>query len=177
MIKLNRDDIANLLKDVNIHIHIHNEPEQRLAHQIEQVQLLNSLLSRSTSKLKHALAIVETVRSVLPLENLTMKSALDQAIADLTETVTAQTSVIESAVTFINGVPALIQKAHDDAVAAGATPQQLGAVSALAQNLKDESAKLQAALTANTEPPAGGGTTDPPAGGGTTDPPIDPNNP
>jgi UDP-N-acetylglucosamine enolpyruvyl transferase len=74
---------------------------------------------------------------------------IDALIAE----VAADDSVFDSAVAFINGVPALIQAAVDKATAAGATPAQLAAVTGVATDLKAKAAAIQAAIAANTPTP------------------------
>ncbi len=79
-------------------------------------------------------------------------AVLDDTIA----TMTAAETVEESAVAFINGVPALIQAAIDKAVAGGATAAQLAPLTQLNSDLTAKSDALRAALVANTPaaPPA-----------------------
>lgn len=79
-------------------------------------------------------------------------SLLDDAIAALTAKVNDAVTVEESAIAFINGVPGLIANAVAEATAAGATPEQLAAVTALGDRLTAEAANLTAAVTANTPP-------------------------
>ncbi len=73
-------------------------------------------------------------------------------IDDLVAAVAAEDTVIDSAVTFINGVPALIQTAIDKAIAGGATAAQLAPVTAVVADVTAKAAALEAALTANTPP-------------------------
>ena len=79
-----------------------------------------------------------------------MANNIDQIITDLTADVEAQKTVVASAVTYIKGVPALIQAAIDNATSAGATPAQMQAFNDLKASMETETADLQAALTANT---------------------------
>ena len=77
-------------------------------------------------------------------------AALDDAIAKLTADVTAEKAVVDSAIVFINGVPGLISAAVATAQAAGATADQLQALTDLSTKLEAETPALSAALTANT---------------------------
>lgn len=77
-------------------------------------------------------------------------AALDDAIAQLTAKVQAQTTVDASATAFINGVPALIADAVAKAQAAGATPAQLQAITDLGAAIDNASGPLVAAVSANT---------------------------
>ena len=79
-----------------------------------------------------------------------MASPLETAVADLTAKVNAATTVEASATVFINSVPQLIADAVAAAGGAGATPEQLKAITDLGAALDAASAPLQAALTANT---------------------------
>jgi len=76
-----------------------------------------------------------------------------QVIDDLVAQVAAADSVFDSAVTFINGVPALIQAAVDAAIAGGATAAELAPVSQVASDITAKAAAIQAALVANTPTP------------------------
>lgn len=78
-----------------------------------------------------------------------MASATDQ-IAALTAEVTAATTVEDSAITFIDGVPGLITSAVNAALANGATSEQLQPLTDLGAALQAKSDALAAAVTANT---------------------------
>lgn len=166
-------DLCEVLKEMKIEIHIHHDGvapggcDQRHGYdpsdamRAEEVRAVTKLLSRSRLKLQSALASagVPVVRGASPHPEVTLSKVnpLDQAIADLTAEVTESVTVEESAVTLINGIPALIDNAVAKAIAAGATPAQLGALTGLSQQLKAEATKLSAAVVANTST-AGGPT-------------------
>lgn len=80
----------------------------------------------------------------------TSVNALDTQIATLTADVAAETTVEQSAITLINGIPTLIANAVAAAQAAGATPAELAALTALGTSITNSSANLAAAVTANT---------------------------
>lgn len=88
------------------------------------------------------------------LERLKTMSQLDDRIAALTERVRGNTSVVESTRELVRGIPALIDAGIQKALAAGATEQQLSALSALSEELQTEdtglAADLAAAVAANT---------------------------
>lgn len=84
----------------------------------------------------------------------TAANALDAQIANLTADVAAETTVEQSAITLINGIPTLIANAVAAAQAAGATPAELAALTALGTSITNSSAGLAAAVTANTPAPA-----------------------
>lgn len=71
-------------------------------------------------------------------------------IDQLTAQVTAATTVETSAVTFINGIQALIDAAVAQALANGATAEQLQPVSDLSTQMQTESDALAAAIQAHT---------------------------
>ena len=79
-----------------------------------------------------------------------MANNIDQAVADLTAAVDAQDTVISAAITYIAGVPALIQSAYDEGIAAGATPEQMAAFTQLRDRLVADADALNAALVNNT---------------------------
>lgn len=79
-----------------------------------------------------------------------MATSVDQIITDLTADVAAQKGVVASAVTYIKGVPALIQAAIDKAKSEGGlTDAQVQAFTDLKTSIQSETTDLQAALTAN----------------------------
>ncbi len=107
------------------------------------------------AKLDELLRRVRRIEEILSHPGVTM-SQLDDAITALTAQVAAQTTVDQSAVTLINGIPGMIATAVANATAAGATPAQLAAIAALGTSLAAAAAPLAAAVSANTPvaPPA-----------------------
>lgn len=77
-------------------------------------------------------------------------SALDDAIADLTTKIAALTAVDESAAVLIGGIGGQITAAVDKALAAGATPEQLAAMTDLSAKLESETTSMAAAVAAGT---------------------------
>lgn len=75
---------------------------------------------------------------------------MNPIIDDLTATITNATTVEKSAEEFIKGVATKIQAGIDAGLANGATAEQLAPFTDLNKALNDESAALQAAMTANT---------------------------
>ena len=71
-------------------------------------------------------------------------------LSDLETAVTAATTVMASATALINGIAARIQAAVDQALANGATAEELAPVQAEADALKASAADLTAAVEANT---------------------------
>jgi hypothetical protein len=124
---------------------------------VVQFQITLSLDPAQFAFLKQAFGSVQqslsTIQSNQKQEILKM-AALDDQIAALTADVTAETTVNASAVTLINGIPALIQAAVNNALAAGATPAELTALTSLATQINQSSGSLAAAVTANTAPVA-----------------------
>lgn len=93
--------------------------------------------------------LIEEIRE-LRYEVLFKMAALDDAITALTAKVASNTTVLESAITLINGIQAQITTAVKAALAAGATPAELQAITDLGTSLDNEDTKLAAAITANT---------------------------
>ena len=81
-------------------------------------------------------------------------SQLDDAIAKAASDASANSSVIDSAVIVLNGIQAQIDAAVAAALAAGATPAELASVTAVSDALEANTAKLAAAIPANTTPQA-----------------------
>ena len=78
---------------------------------------------------------------------------LDDSIKALTLEVTKDTSVIASAVTLIQGFAAQLKAAVDAALAAGASPAQLQALTDLQTTIAANDTALAAAVQANTVVP------------------------
>src|SRR5664279_4106274 len=86
-------------------------------------------------------------------ERLTkLMSQMDDELATLTTKVTNITTVKDSVLALIKGIPALIQSAVDSALAAGATPDQLKAVTDLGNTIDEDATELTAAVQANVPP-------------------------
>lgn len=82
-----------------------------------------------------------------------MPNNIDDALTALTETVTRQKTVLDSATAMIEGLPALIEAAKEEGRASGMSPGQLEIFNTLKTAIETETAELEAALTANTPTP------------------------
>lgn len=80
-------------------------------------------------------------------------SQLDDKIAALQAEITNETTVVNSAIALINGISGQIAAAVAAALAAGATPAELQALTDLQTALASNDAALAAAVSANTPPP------------------------
>jgi hypothetical protein len=83
-------------------------------------------------------------------------SDVTSALAQLQSDVTAETTVNQSAITLIQGFPALLAAAIAAATAAGATPAQLQSFTDLSTGIEAQTTALAAAVTAGTPPPPAG---------------------
>ena len=121
-----------------------------------------SKVSQFFGRLNPFAALAQLQKDVTTIKENQVKNmaALDDKIAALQKAVENDTTVEQSAITLINGIPKMIQDAVAAALAQGATPEQLAAFDALAKTIGDNSTSLAAAVQANTgtTPPAGGGT-------------------
>lgn len=79
-----------------------------------------------------------------------MSVTLQTSIDNLTAEVQQEDTVIDGAVTLINGFAAQLAAAVAAAVAAGATPVQLQALTDLGTTITAKTTALAAAVTANT---------------------------
>jgi hypothetical protein len=77
----------------------------------------------------------------------------NQAITDLTDEITEANTILDSAMVYVNGVPALIDAAVQAAIANGATAAELSPVRALGADLKTKAEAIRDAIVANTPPP------------------------
>jgi hypothetical protein len=119
----------------DIHVHLHLDGlDGLLAIALSDRHLLREILDKLTS--------MET-----------KMSQMDDDITALQASVASENTVIASAVTLMNGISAQITAAVNAALAAGATPAQLQAVTDLKTAVDTNQAALAAAVTANTPPP------------------------
>lgn len=100
---------------MRIDVHVHFEPDTEVLSRLD--------------------VVLEKLNLVIKKED-----AMSKELDDLTAAVAAEDAVIDSAVTLINGIPALI-------AAAGTDPAKL---KALSDDITAKSAALAAAVTANT---------------------------
>jgi hypothetical protein len=80
----------------------------------------------------------------------TMSTDVNSALLALQADVTQETTVDQSAITLIQGIPALIAAAVAAAQAAGATPAQLASFDQLGAQITANATGLAAAVTAGT---------------------------
>lgn len=80
------------------------------------------------------------------LQMSTNLTSLQDAITELQADVAAENTVVDGAVTLIEGIPALIAAAVAEAQASGATPEQLAAFGTLADTIKSKSSALATAV-------------------------------
>lgn len=80
---------------------------------------------------------------------------MSQTVDSLVATVTAATTVLDSAAVYIGGVPGLISDAVSKALANGATAAELAPLTDLAATMKTKSDAVLSAIAANTpsDPP------------------------
>lgn len=81
-------------------------------------------------------------------------SQMDDEVTKLVADVGAERTVVDSAVKAFQGFPALMQKAVDDAIAAGATQAQLQSIVDLQRASEQQASDLAAAIPANAPAPA-----------------------
>jgi len=140
--------------EIHIHVHIHeNEDHENQRQRVRQLQSLSRRLSQSNDKLTTALeAYILRPVTHNPISTEKNKMTIDEVIADLTAKVEAGETVQDSAVTYIKGVPAMVQAAVDKYIAdhPGLTAEQEAALGAISTKISDQTAETLAALTANT---------------------------
>lgn len=115
-----------------------------------RLRYLRHRIARSTHKLKLALGGGLPLPAFHLMENLMSTTPLDVALDALVKEVAEEETIVDSAIAFIEGVPALIQSAVDAAMAAGATAAQLQVITDLKAKLDLKGEALKAAL----QPPA-----------------------
>jgi hypothetical protein len=113
------------------------------------VEGMSDLLALAQRNLLASQQILATLGALRAEEEQSM-AALDDAIAALQTEVTNNTNVVTAADTLINGIAAQIQTAVSAALAAGATPAQLAAISAVQTTLAANDTSLSQAVAANT---------------------------
>jgi hypothetical protein len=129
--------------ELEAQIHIHHQSD-------------DALLVHLTNRLKaSARLLAEAIAANSPVESMPQPfsevSAMNPILQQLADQVAASVTIETSAVTLINGIADRISKAVSDALAGGATAQQLAdAVNAEVSSMKTSSAALAAAVAANT---------------------------
>lgn len=118
--------------------------EERTA---KQLRILSRSLSQSRSQLLTALGMPGA-----PFNQENFDMDLPSVIKALTDEVTAQKNVEDSAVTLIGGLRTQLAAAIAAAATAGATPEQLQALTDLEAQLHANTAELSAAIAANPQP-------------------------
>lgn len=96
-----------------------------------------------------ALAKLDRIIDMLTEEKFQM-AQIDDALTALKSQVTNLQSAEASAVALLNGIPQMIHDAVAQAQAAGATPQQVQAITDAANSIQQNASDLAAAVTANT---------------------------
>lgn len=91
---------------------------------------------------------LQVITAKLNLE-ISEMAQIDDELAKLTSDVAAERGVVDSAVTLISGFSAKLDAAVAEAKAAGATPEQLQAITDLSTAVTAQSADLGAAVAAN----------------------------
>src|SRR4051812_8437892 len=109
----------------------------------------------SASNLPNMIALLQRLTGGLPPSEVdailkrmeAMSTTMQSELDELTATVAEVASVNGSLKTLLGGIPGVIQKAVDEAVAKGATPDQLAALDALNAQLRTQVADMSAAVT------------------------------
>lgn len=102
-----------------------------------------------TGLFSQLISAIDRNTAAVKSEEVTM-AQIDDDIVALTAKVQAESDVVTSAVTLLNGVPAMIADAVATALAAGATPAQLQALTDLATAVDAQTTTLANAVAANT---------------------------
>lgn len=118
------------------------------------IELLRDIITGKTSATTDELALLRAGITQLRQEIRMSGTSLDQEIQTLTTQVQSNTDATSAAVAAISGIPAMIKTAVDAALAAGATPAQLQAITDLGNTIAANASSLGAAVTANTPAPA-----------------------
>lgn len=122
---------------------------QYLVEQGKRSEHLDRMLHRLVERTEHLDGMAHQFDTKLNRILLNM-SQMDDDVTQLVADSAAMRTVIDSAVAAFNGFAALIQKAVDDALAAGATPAQLQSMSDLHTAAVQQAADLAAAIPAGT---------------------------
>lgn len=113
--------------------------------------------NRQADQTTKTLALIRSDLATLLQKVNAMSATVTSELAALTAQVAASTSAEQSALTLINGFSARLDAAVAAASAAGATPEQLQALTDEVAALKASADPLAAAVAANAEPPPAAG--------------------
>ena len=112
-----------------------------------------ALLKKKTADVQKALwdQSPESPEEIVARHSLEGESLMaNPAVQTAIDAMTAATSLDDSVLAFLNGVPAMIAAAKAEAVANGATAEELAPFDALSAELTAKGAAVKAALVANT---------------------------
>jgi hypothetical protein len=128
-------------REVHVHVHVHFDRPLRV-----------EWIGGDTATSEALTALDQSVRSAIE-ELHTMSGSqtrLQQEVDALVAQAQQNTTVLDSAVTYIRGVPDLIQKAVQDAIAAGAPPETLQSLNDVVNAMQAKDQEMVDALQANT---------------------------
>jgi|SRR6185295_3520382 len=131
------------------HFHFHDDGNVGIGDAVHRIHRLRQRIKRSAGQLQHALD--GTLSAAFNhSETLKMPNTLDTALDELTTEVSEEETIMDSAVAYIVGVPALIQAAIDAALADGsANEAQLARFVELKGKLDAKGEAIKAALATN----------------------------
>lgn len=138
-------------------------------------------ISFSATKIEDILAVLTRLSGGVPLDEVnhaieelsamsdSMRAKFQAELDELNATVAEVATVNGSLKELLAGIPALIQRAVDEALASGATPEQLASLDAMNAALRAQVGEMAAAVTQGTavEDSEGGEGTDTTPGGDT----------
>ncbi len=134
------------------HFHFHDDSNLESSKAVRRIHRLRERIKRSTGKLQHALeGSADTTPLAFNHSEKPQMNNLDEALDTLTAEVSEEETVMDSAIAYIVGVPALIQAAIDAALADGsANAAQLARFTELKSKLDAKGEALKAALAPPT---------------------------
>lgn len=119
-------------KSIDVHVHVHMP---------EVVDVIHELI----------VAVNRGTQATFSMEK--KMAQIDDDVADLVAAVQQETTVDQSIITVVNGIPDIVQTAVNAALQAGAQPQTLTALRDAITAIKANAQQISNAVTANTPVP------------------------
>ena len=137
------------MKLLEIHIHVHEGRPEPNEHELERLSSLSESLSQTAHKLALALNLPSAFSRIQENQNMPDLQAI---VDDITAKWNDLKALVDQAESALAAVPQRIADAVAAAQAAGATPEQLQALTDLSAAMSTEAGELTSAIASQAPP-------------------------